>query len=178
MLCDKCHKKPAIIHIQQVMGEVKKSLHLCGECAAASGILNMEDENVDLSAMLYDFTTEVLQQHTSPVEEKEEDEADLTCSVCGLTTSDFRKTGKLGCSHCYEAFKTVLGPVLEEVHRGKTHKGKRPSCNGERVVATILRPDLHELQRELDQAIASEAYERAAELRDEIHIVVKSQKGA
>ena len=38
MICDLCHKNPANIHIQEIVEEVKKSLHLCTECASKKQI--------------------------------------------------------------------------------------------------------------------------------------------
>ena len=35
MLCEICHKNEATIHIQEIIGGQKKSMHLCSSCAAA-----------------------------------------------------------------------------------------------------------------------------------------------
>lgn len=36
------------------------------------------------------------------------------CDHCGYDFADFMKTGFLGCSHCYQAFKKELEGYLDE----------------------------------------------------------------
>jgi protein arginine kinase activator len=55
--------------------------------------------------------------------------------------------------------------MLRGMHKGATHLGKVP----EGLIESHFRIQrIEELQAKLDQAIASESYEEAAELRDEI----------
>ena len=88
-----------------------------------------------------------------------------SCPACGLAYSEFKARGRLGCPNCYGAFAPVLVPLLEKVHGTASHTGKAP----ERVATTLeTRRELAELEDELGGAVASEEYERAAELRDRI----------
>ena len=79
---------------------------------------------------------------------------------------DFKKTGRLGCSHCYVAFEPHLKSLLRRLHGGTQHVGK-----------VYLPPDpssadrqerLAGLKRKLDRAVESEDFERAAQIRDMI----------
>ena len=89
----------------------------------------------------------------------------LQCPKCGLSTSDFRRTGRLGCSNCYEVFKSLLLPMLDDMHEGILHKGKVPTVTLNRQSNKL---QLKKLQNFLDKAIAEEAYEEAAKYRDQI----------
>ncbi len=94
----------------------------------------------------------------------------LRCDVCGFTQADFKKTGRLGCSACYDVFTEQLGSLLKAVHKGTRHVGKIP----ERQHQSLLFHDrLKTLQESLDKAVTEEDYEAAAELRDQIRNLEK-----
>ena len=76
------------------------------------------------------------------------------CPVCGFKIDDYRRTGHLGCPDCYSAFARELDPAAEAVE----------AASDESAAITRAR-----LERELQQAIAREDYERAAILRDQIN---------
>ena len=38
----------------------------------------------------------------------------MTCPVCGFTQADFKKTGRLGCSACYDVFGESLEVDAQE----------------------------------------------------------------
>jgi len=87
------------------------------------------------------------------------------CPVCRFTQTDFKKTGRLGCSDCYETFDEVLASLIKAMHKGTQHTGKVPT----RYSRSLARTDrLNELRRHLDEAVSNEDYETAANLRDEI----------
>ena len=48
------------------------------------------------------------------------------CPVCGFTQADFKKTGRLGCSSCYQTFLEGLSALLKAMHKGTEHVGKLP----------------------------------------------------
>ena len=152
--CDKCGK-PATIHLTEIADGQKIEKHLCEDCAGSEGITIKS--NLPLSQLLEDF---VLQTSAG------REEADLTCEVCGLTFSEFREQAVLGCPHDYDAFDSVLTPLLEHAQEGASqHVGKVPRRAGsdQKKQNAVLR-----LRAELKGAIAAEDYERAAELRDRI----------
>lgn len=87
------------------------------------------------------------------------------CPVCGFTQADFKKTGRLGCSECYDTFADHLGNLLKAMHKGTRHTGKLPA----RVVRHHeMTTRMKELQDSLLQAVREENYEVAAALRDQI----------
>ncbi len=95
--------------------------------------------------------------------------------MCGTTLEEFKKTGRLGCAHCYEVFESSIIPLLKSIHMNEKHTGKRP---GERVVVDIEKETAdaakrEDLKRELRKAISTENFEEAARLRDEIVLLEK-----
>ena len=146
--CQRCSER-ANLHITEVDGEEFEELHLCVKCAE-----------------------KYMQQGKSgatPVigEPSEEDEsADVAdCAVCGITFRDFQSTGRLGCPQDYQVFRNELLPLLESVHGAVRHVGKVPR----RLPADAqLQARLLKLRQQLQQAVATEEYELAAQLRDQI----------
>lgn len=90
-----------------------------------------------------------------------------TCPICGMTWHQFRQSGVMGCPHDYQQYEGKLLPLLKRAQEGSTqHAGKIPvplRDTQPAIEATTMR-----LRRELDKALASEDYERAAKLRDEL----------
>ncbi|UCH11992.1 MAG: UvrB/UvrC motif-containing protein [Candidatus Omnitrophota bacterium] len=171
MLCDICHKREAAIHITEIINDEVKELHVCQKCAEAENIKMQQAFGMaDLLSGLVEFP--------SLIEEKKE----LKCPACGMTYSDFRRLGKLGCGDCYKAFRNVLLPLLKNIHGSTHHMGKEP----ERIIATgkgtvppagrqvkkvkaATKEDrIAELKEKLKKAIQAEEYEQAAVLRDRI----------
>ena len=56
--------------------------------------------------------------------------------------------------------------LVERIHGGTQHRGKVPNRATERIAK---QKELMELKEELKRAVAEEAYERAARLRDTVH---------
>lgn len=96
------------------------------------------------------------------------------CTQCGLRLADFKKSGRLGCAHCYEQFREVVAQMLPQMQSGEEHTGKRPAAMLERLAHERCVADL---EAQLKTAIEEEAYEEAARLRDELrHINIPSGK--
>jgi len=87
------------------------------------------------------------------------------CPLCGITFLEFRKQGRLGCPHDYVYFADELEPLLMNIHDQVHHIGKVPKrCpQGADQQTQLIR-----LRREMKEAIATEDYELASELRDKI----------
>ena len=87
------------------------------------------------------------------------------CGQCGMTYTDFKAKGRLGCPDCYTSFKPVLLPLLEKVHGNQRHQGIPPA----RLESTLeSRRELEALDEDLRSAIELEEYEKAANVRDQI----------
>lgn len=162
MLCDECGKRNATVHVEQTINGKKTVMNLCEECAREKGVLNVffpESFSLDnlLSALLGSVQSELPALQPGEVETR--------CTVCGMSYRDFARYGRLGCSRCYETFEERLMPLLRRIHGSDRHTGKVPS----RVVGTAkVEREIETLRRQLSQAVAREAYEEAAVLRDRI----------
>lgn len=104
-----------------------------------------------------------------PVTVKEEKK----CPVCGHTYSDFRRTGKIGCSECYKVFRTPIAETLRQVHPSTVHSGKIPSKSGEELK---LKKKYEALKQELAAAVKNEDYETAAKLHKQIREIENEVK--
>lgn len=157
MLCDICGKNEATVHFTEIINDQMTKLHLCEECAKRKGE-EMEEHFglADLLAGLADLDTSV-----QTVDDKK-----LKCPSCGLTYSDFKKIGKLGCGQCYDTFKVYLVPLLKRIHSSDVHIGKSP--RKKEKPARRKKVDIEELKKRLKQIIELEEFEEAARLRDEI----------
>lgn len=168
MLCSICNKNLATIHIQEVVNDVQKAVHICQICAAAKGLNIPGPEGMNLIEFLQNISSDNAKPLQSYVINKEEVKtADiLTCPKCGWDNEKMRKTGRLGCPECYHSFRDKLADALAVMHRGTIHCGKIPSVIvGERntFVANFLK-----LQKQLEKHIRNEEYEEAAKVRDKL----------
>lgn len=89
----------------------------------------------------------------------------ISCPACHLSFEEFSKTGKLGCSECYHAFRPQMKQVLRSIHGNDTHTGKIPHSADGKLRA---KRELEALKLKLNDAVAAEQFEEAAKLRDEI----------
>lgn len=154
MMCESCGQKPATVHLTQMLNSEVKKLHLCETCAVEHGL--------DVSGAV--SITDVLLGLGGSRDDAEQ--TDKVCSHCRMSLDDFRKSSRLGCRYCYEAFATELEPLLEAMQRGVQHVGKQPS--GASVAAPPPVVTLAELRKELQEAVRAENYEAAARIRDSI----------
>ena len=93
------------------------------------------------------------------------------CDGCGMTYGEIAKRGKVGCAKCYETFKDKLRPSLESIHGRTAHVGKAPKFFEEPSAvspAEKAEDPVAKLKEELQQAIETQEFERAAQIRDEL----------
>ncbi len=159
MRCDNCGEREAEIHLTQIVDNELTTLHLCSECAGEKGV----PTQVGLgSAPLTDFLAQ-MGKGSSESTLALEGEA---CPYCGTTAADFRRTGRLGCSHCWAHFESKLRSLLRRIHGSTQHVGKLYLSEVDEEAG----PDAHigTLRRRLERAIELEDFETAADLRDRI----------
>jgi protein arginine kinase activator len=152
VLCQRCKKQQATIHLTEILQNEKRERHLCEDCAREEGVAIKAQVN------LQDILSGMLEAHQEAGKE-----AQLTCPDCGITYAEFRNQGRLGCPHDYEVFAGPLGEVFEKVHGAAQHVGKLPHRAG---ADSHAQRELLQLRRQLQEAIESEHYEEAARLRD------------
>ncbi len=159
MLCEMCEKNKATTFLTLMVDDQVKKMHLCESCAASSGLNGSNPVSI----------TDVLlglggNKEASVVTSRK------TCPQCHMRFSDFKKTSRLGCQTCYEAFAGELEPLLEAMHRGKYHAGKTPSHTTE---SSPVQKQLAALRESLAAAVKAEDYEAAARFRDQIQANLK-----
>lgn len=153
MICDNCKKRESVISFTKVEGSNVTEVHLCRECATEklNGNLFMLDG-------VKEFFKELFGPSDSNVEVKR-------CRSCNTSLSDVIETSQVGCSYCYDEFRTELENFLRNYQLSQVHKGKIPlsSPTDLKIGRRIL-----DLNESLQEAIALENYEEAAKIRDEL----------
>lgn len=157
MQCDVCHSKEATVFLTQIVDGKMQKVNLCEGCSKEKGV---NDPTGFALADLLLGLGDSQQIEKSPTTNK--------CPVCGFTQADFKKTARLGCSHCYSVFADGILPMLKNMHKGTRHTGKMPAAHAERRERD---EKMKSLQESLDKAIAEEEFELAADLRDRIRQV-------
>ncbi len=155
MLCEQCGKKQASVHVTKIQNGQKIERHLCKECAQQSSEFST---GIDFQNMLSSFF-EYPQTWGQKARPKQ------GCPVCGSTLTDIQNRSQLGCSQCYTTFDSEVNTLLRRIHGTTEHVGKIPESSHGRI---RLERQVQDLREQLQQAIAEEQYEKAAELRDQI----------
>ncbi len=179
MLCQRCGQRQATVFFSQTVGNQTTQAHLCEVCAQeqtqAYGGLNPIAFNP--FAALSDFLNSFMNWNEGAIAEVNSGRAgsvavdpQAQCPYCGYQLSTFRQNGRLGCTKCYESFKTALEPLLSSIHGNVRHVEEtaptQPASHS--VEKRSQRPEVAEMRKKIDEAIKAEKYEEAARLRDEI----------
>ena len=157
MLCENCEEAEAIIHHVLVKNNQVIHHHLCEPCAAKLKGSKLEESSPVSKAL------------STISEIASEDSGE--CPGCESKLEDFLKAGRLGCSECYTTFEDDISRIIKRIHSNDQHSGR---------TSAGIKPDeipgnrkLQLLEKELEQAVKLEDYEKAAELRDQIQKVEK-----
>ncbi len=191
MLCQKCHQRQATVFFSQTVGNQTTQSHLCEVCAReeTKAYGGMNPFNFNPFAAFSDFLNNFMAWDDGAIAEVNSGrtkptsvDSQLQCPHCGYQLSFFRQNGRLGCTKCYESFKTVLDPLVSSIHGNVRHieEGEKVG-KFESVVPTpgvdsgnsaeerrSQKPEIKALREKITQAIQNEQYEEAARLRDEI----------
>lgn len=178
MMCSNCGKQEANFMYTEIINGVKKEIRLCSDCANKLGLLESISFNMpslDFSNFLGDFLSEYSALMPSIFSEREKS---LKCSECGMDYDEFLKTGRFGCSNCYDVFQHKIEPVLKQLHGDTKFLGKKSNNNLKssrlkdlETIEKVQHNELDTLKNELKQAIRVENYEKAAEIRDKIKVL-------
>jgi protein arginine kinase activator len=165
MYCEECKEKPATVHLTQMFDGKKVEIHLCEECAAKKGVQMFAPDNILSIPQLLGsfFGSSNMQELKSPADA-------VACPNCGMRFLDIKQTGKLGCSECYTVFERNMEPILRRIHGNSRHIGRIPARGGEKV---LINRQIRKLKSRLQEAVANEEYEKAAEIRDSIKEIEK-----
>lgn len=187
MRCQCCRNQPATIRVYDVTDWRTQSLKMiCDNCAKlvvpqflmqgdelptadqaikrAQSMLEIEediseliDEESGSGSMSADPLSELLSDEPGP------------CPTCGWSFDDLKSRGRLGCPECYNTFREPLDQILERIHAtvDVQHVGRSPGELGPDAFM-LKRERIANLKREMDLAVKTEDYERAAQLRDQV----------
>lgn len=190
MKCDLCGQPATIQEITVKNGAVVER-NLCESCAQKEKMGGASPVPPINEAILKHLMS---QGAKIPMPGEMEDEADkptvstnvssVRCPMCSMTLGMFKNGGLLGCASCYEALGDQIGPIIARAQEGATHHvGKIPrralrssrmsSSSDEMGGAAASRAleyakRLSHLEQQLSEAVRTEQYELAAELRDEL----------
>jgi protein arginine kinase activator len=161
MKCQRC-PKAATFHITEVFGPAKYlDFHFCEDCAQR----HLSNPTASVKSNADAVGTE---------RESDVDPGGPSCKACGLKFIEFRNSGRLGCPRDYDAFREELLPLLDNIHGETRHTGKKPRGLPARQANEA---ELVRLRGQLDSAVAREAYEEAARLRDRIRQLDQESNG-
>lgn len=140
MKCELCGMNNAKYKYYEVDSDKVHEINICEECAREKGVggKNKEDTLVDRSKV---------------------------CPNCGLTFSEYKDSGNLGCVECYGIFYDEIKIFLKESQLGVLHKGKEP-VNNTKIL--IVKKEILEMKKKLESYVEGEKFEEAVKLRDKI----------
>jgi len=162
MKCQFCKTASATVRCTEIINGKKSEMFLCMECAEKQGLNN---PLAGLPEIFTKILENILGEEIKEAQKgRKSEKPRRRCGACGATLAQFEKTGLLGCPECYTYFEDEIKVLLRRIHGSNQHIGNRPRSR--RATAPVKK--LPELQRELQQAVKDERFERAAELRNMI----------
>ncbi len=172
MLCSSCGKHPANTHIKTIVNGELNEYSLCSECAQKMGYGDSIFPSITFDHFFSSFFGK-----------KSMMEDTLRCPVCGASLSDISEVGKAGCAECYHTFLDQLMPSIQRMHGNSSHIGKNPlgtalqvSRQPEQKEPMSTKSQIEQYQKRLQQAIAEQNFELAAELRDQIKMLSEKEE--
>ena len=158
MLCQHCGQNEATRHYTTTMGGETRQTHLCAACAAGTGF----DAEFQKTFPAFTFNIPALMTDMMGLRALR---PGGVCPACGLRLEELTRSGQVGCAGCYDAFKPSLDPYIRRVHGDVRHTGRIPAGVAPEMER---RRKLEALECEMKESIQTQAFERAAELRDQI----------
>ncbi len=153
MNCERCGKAPGEIRYSEYSGGKVLRMLVCPACARELGFLPPARPEGEGGA--------------TPAKEPPAADAAAdrrVCPGCGLTAEEFHRVSLFGCDRCFETFEEDLDLLLKRLHGASLHRGRLP-----RADRGADPPDERSrLERELDDAMRTGDFDRAAKLRERI----------
>ena len=165
MLCQKCNKREAVIHVKQSVNGKKTEMMLCRECAELDGVSPFFGMGTD--ELFSGFFSDSVFGGSSIHEPKK-------CKNCGMSGAELAKNGRVGCAKCYDVFEQELSKIIYGIHGNAVHTGSVP---GNRAKQLEKQKRIDELKKEQQIAINDQNYERAAQIRDKIKQIESEEGG-
>ncbi|MCQ2604283.1 MAG: UvrB/UvrC motif-containing protein [Spirochaetia bacterium] len=164
MICDICGENNAVIHLHQKQENGETSLNLCEKCAHENGLEMGPGGDADVAKIL-----EKLSMFSQGITRKD---LNVVCDKCGTTLAEVKKSGTVGCSHCYDMFREhiekYIAGTLDKALYSVSDKKEPP-------MREPMSEDAYRnmLEKQMQEAVAVEDYENAAVLRDKIRAISK-----
>lgn len=171
MLCEKCKVNSATVHYRYSENGNVTELHLCAECAKNEGVMTNNGSAaagfMSQGGIFEDFfgKSPFSTLFGSSLLSKPMSVKQRVCPGCGLSESELRSSGKLGCAQCYTTFMDVVDLMLKKMHLSCEYKGKVPEGAPESM---SLANKIEKLKSDMQTAVENQEYEEAAKIRDAI----------
>lgn len=166
MKCQQC-SKAAVFHITELEAGSVRELHLCEDHARAylsQGAAASSGGSGEAGGGIGPLAVGQTADDLETLDRK-------ACDMCGITFFEFRNQGRLGCPHDYVQFEKELEPLISNIHGATEHVGRRSAVHpgGTDDLSRAIG-----MRRQMHDAVATEDYERARELRDAIRTIDES----
>lgn len=159
MLCENCNQNEATMYWKQTINGHTKEVYLCPVCAQKLG------NTFHNFSWLDDPFFAQSPVFSAPIGQISQLDGNQRCPTCGMTESELRHSGRVGCADCYKTFSSVLIPYIRKLHGTTAHVGAAPNTQN---YTQPVENQAEALKIKLEAAIQQENYEEAARLRDEI----------
>lgn len=145
--CCDCQNEIEVHYTEMCM---KSSSHI-GMCRACPGLKTLlEDDNSS---------------------QKTQNSSEVCCGNCYTTYASVARGGPMGCALCYDLLENLLqSEILTQSQ--SLYQGRKPKEK------TIHSPSarLYSLNKALNETLSKEEYERAAQIRDQINLLIKKNQ--
>ena len=142
MECSNCGSPSAELHTR-VIGGTERTVCLCQACFEK---LYSKSDASELFAHM--FSKGIAKSKQSKV-----------CPSCGMTLDAFRRSGLLGCSGCYTAFRKEILESVRYCQRDSVHHGKIPSGASEEKYDLVREQEF--VKSQMDAALVQGNYKLA-----------------
>jgi protein arginine kinase activator len=158
-LCDACKEHEGVVRIAQSFGRRTSEVWLCERCSKQHGIE---------SRPVFGGVGELISGLIDRAGYAGRSTTVTRCPTCSTSFAAIKRSGRVGCSDCYKSFGEQIGRLLTRAAGATRHTGKSPARLSKYKRAFV---DRERLRRDLDDALTSEDYERAARIRDSLHSI-------
>ena len=155
-MCDECGIRPAVYYETNIINGVMTERYLCEECKKKHAFVKTEIPDI-FDSFLAALSNPFGNYKSVPRVENS------ACPTCGCTAESYLKTGFLGCPDCYKAFEQLITSSVAKLQKDVKHTGKSPDKSYSPEEAKY-----NELLRRREEAVASEDFQLAAKINDEM----------
>ncbi|MDE6410973.1 MAG: hypothetical protein K2L02_00355 [Clostridia bacterium] len=156
MECSNCGSPSAQIHTRVVGGD-EIQVCLCSECYEK---LYAKSDASELFAHLFGSGGEKTKKKK-------------VCPSCGMKLEEFRRSGLLGCTGCYTAFRSEIDHSVRYCQWDAIHRGKEPNGATEEkyeLVRELVR-EQESVKAQIDLAFQAEDYKLVSELKRRLQTI-------